>query len=53
MDIKANVERVRSLMNTLQNWDAIVEEADRFIFVCTGCGRRLKADKIGTQAKGA
>jgi len=29
------------------------EEADRFIFVCTGCGRRLKADKIGAQAKGA
>lgn len=25
------------------------EEADRFIFVCDGCGKRLKVDKIGTQ----
>ena len=25
------------------------EEKDRFIFICTGCGKKLKADKIGAK----
>ena len=27
------------------------EEADRFVFACTGCGRKLKADKLSQSLK--